>query len=141
MMSVDRGRPEVVGAQVETTHLDRRYLRSYPVSRSSMVQKEKVVSQFEIWRLRVCPFRQTAMDALSRKWIAIPPNCEEPLVTPRAGVISGLNFARHAACSALSGNPEDICSDRVLLRQVRSTFGFETSGRAIRKLDGCRLGW
>ena len=48
MMSVDRGRPEVVGAQVETTHLDRRYLRSYPVSRSSMVQKKKVVSQFEI---------------------------------------------------------------------------------------------
>jgi hypothetical protein len=32
-MSVHRGRPEVVGAQVETTHLDRRYLRSYPVSR------------------------------------------------------------------------------------------------------------
>jgi hypothetical protein len=31
-MSVDRGRPEVVGAQVETTHLDRRYLRSYPAS-------------------------------------------------------------------------------------------------------------
>jgi hypothetical protein len=32
-MSVHRGRPEVVGAQVETTHLDRGHLRSYPVSR------------------------------------------------------------------------------------------------------------
>jgi hypothetical protein len=29
---VDRGRPEVVGAQVKTTHTDRRYLRSYPAS-------------------------------------------------------------------------------------------------------------
>jgi hypothetical protein len=32
-MSVHRGRPEVVGALVETTHTDRRYLRSYPASR------------------------------------------------------------------------------------------------------------
>jgi hypothetical protein len=31
--SVDRGRPEeVVGAQVKTTHTDRRYLPSYPAS-------------------------------------------------------------------------------------------------------------
>ena len=42
--SVDRGRPEVVGAQVKTTHTDRRYLRSYPASVLSGLLRSGIVA-------------------------------------------------------------------------------------------------